>query len=149
MSTLQHAAVHENERAAGAWHAEWEPLRRLISLAGGVADRTSQLLAELSVDAERMRANVEAGGGDIMAEALVHRLRPLLGHSDSNEVVQRCLADARRRGVTFREAVGPMNRFTACWKSPTSIEVFEPRNWLGAASDFIDRALLAHEWAWA
>ena len=96
-----------------------------------------------------MRANVEAGGGAIMAEALVHRLRPLLGHRESTDVVHRCLADARQRGVTFREAVGADEQVRSVLDDADVDEVFEPRNWLGAASDFIDRALLAHEWAWA
>jgi 3-carboxy-cis,cis-muconate cycloisomerase len=149
VATVHQAAVHENERATGAWHAEWEPLRSLLALTGGVVDRTSRLVAELSVDTERMRANVDAGGGVIMAEALVHRLRRLVGHRESTDVVHRCLADARQRGVTFREAVGADEQIRSLLAVAEVDEVFASRNWLGAASDFIDRALLAHEWAWA
>ncbi len=148
VATLHHAAVHENERAAGAWHAEWESLRSLISLAGGVADRGSRLVADLDVDPARMRANLEASGGEVMAEALVQRLRPLLGHDGSSNAVQRCLADARQRGVTFREAVAADEQVRSVLEAADVDEVFEPRNWLGSAPEFIDRALLAHEQAW-
>jgi 3-carboxy-cis,cis-muconate cycloisomerase len=149
VATLHQAAVHENERAAGGWHAEWESLRSLISFAGGVADRCSRLLADLHVDPARMLANLEASGGEIMAEALVYRLRPLLGHDGSSTVVQRCLADARQRGGTFRAAVAADEHVRSVLAAVALDEVFEPRNWLGSTSDFIDRALLAHEWAWA
>jgi 3-carboxy-cis,cis-muconate cycloisomerase len=148
VATLHQAAVHENERAAGAWHAEWESLRSLISLAGGAADRASRLLADLYVDPARMRANLEASGGEVMAEALVHHLRPLLGHDGSSGVVQRCLAGARQRGVTFREAVSADKEVRSVLEAVDVEEVFEPRNWLGSASELIDRALLAHEQAW-
>jgi 3-carboxy-cis,cis-muconate cycloisomerase len=148
VATLHHAAVHENERAAGAWHAEWEPLRSLISLAGGVADRGSRLLADLYVDPARMRANLDASGGEVMAEALVQRLRPLLGHDGSSGVVQRCLVGARQRGVTFREAVSADEQVRSVLEAVDIEAVFEPQNWLGSASGFIDRALLAHEQAW-
>jgi 3-carboxy-cis,cis-muconate cycloisomerase len=49
---------HEHERAAGAWHAEWEPLGELLALTGGALAATRALLAGLEIDAERMRANV-------------------------------------------------------------------------------------------
>jgi len=148
VATMHQAAVHENERAAGAWHAEWEPLRSLMSSAGGAADRASRLLADLSVDPARMRANLDASRGEVMAEALVQRLRPLLGHEGSSSVVQRCLADAGQRGVTFREAVAADEQVRSALTAADVDEVFEPRNWLGSASEFIDRALLAHEQAW-
>jgi 3-carboxy-cis,cis-muconate cycloisomerase len=147
IATLHQAAVHENERAAGAWHAEWESLRSLVSLAGGVADRASRLLAELEVDPQRMRANLDASGGEVMAEALLLRLRPRL--ADASDVVQQCLADARQRGVTFRQAVADDEQVSGALSAAEVDEAFEPRNWLGSASAFIDRALLAHEQAWS
>jgi 3-carboxy-cis,cis-muconate cycloisomerase len=149
LATLHQAAVHENERAAGAWHAEWEPLRSLISLAGAVADRGARLLTELDVDSARMRANLDASGGEVMAEALVYRLRPLLGHDAASKAVQRCLADARQRGVTFRDAVAADEQLRSVLEPADVDEVFEPRNWLGSADEFVNRALLAHAQAWS
>ena len=35
VATVLSAAVHEGQRATGAWHAEWSPLRELLHLAGG------------------------------------------------------------------------------------------------------------------
>ena len=148
VATLHQAAVHENERAAGAWHAEWESLRSLISLAGGVADRGSRLLTDLHVNPARMRHNLEANGGEVMAEALVYRLRPLLGHADASSVVQRCLAAGRQRGVPFRDAVGADEQVRTVLSEVDVDEVFNPGNSLGSASEFIDRALLLHEQAW-
>ena len=49
---------HEHERAAGAWHAEWEPLSDLLALTGGAAVHVRDTLRDLEVDAARMRENV-------------------------------------------------------------------------------------------
>jgi 3-carboxy-cis,cis-muconate cycloisomerase len=49
---------HEHERAAGAWHAEWEALSGLLALTGGAAFHLRRTLDGLEVDAERMRANL-------------------------------------------------------------------------------------------
>ena len=51
---------HEHERAAGAWHAEWEALSDMLALTGGAAIHLRRTLELLEVDAGRMRANLRA-----------------------------------------------------------------------------------------
>jgi 3-carboxy-cis,cis-muconate cycloisomerase len=51
---------HEHERAAGAWHAEWEALCDALALTGGSAMHLRRTLETLEVDPERMRANLRA-----------------------------------------------------------------------------------------
>ena len=51
-------AGHEHERAAGAWHAEWHPLRELFVAAGSAAAWLADCLTHLEVDPGRMRANI-------------------------------------------------------------------------------------------
>ena len=54
------AAGHEHERAAGAWHAEWHPLRELFIVVGSAAAWLADCLTYLDVDPDRMRANIGA-----------------------------------------------------------------------------------------
>ena len=56
---------HEHERAAGAWHAEWQALSDVLSLAGGAAAAARASLEGLVVDTVRMRANMSS---DLTAE---------------------------------------------------------------------------------
>ena len=49
---------HELERAAGAWHAEWNALSEALALAGGATAAIRDCLDGLEVDAGRMRANM-------------------------------------------------------------------------------------------
>ncbi|MCA1846658.1 MAG: hypothetical protein LC792_26375 [Actinobacteria bacterium] len=57
---LTAAAGHEHERAAGAWHAEWLPLRELFTAVGSAAAWLADCLTYLEVDPDRMRANIGA-----------------------------------------------------------------------------------------
>ncbi|MEA2449891.1 MAG: 3-carboxy-cis,cis-muconate cycloisomerase [Thermoleophilaceae bacterium] len=50
---------HEHERAAGAWHAEWQPLSEALALTGGAAAAMRRVLEGLELDADRMRANLD------------------------------------------------------------------------------------------
>jgi 3-carboxy-cis,cis-muconate cycloisomerase len=51
---------HEHERAAGAWHAEWNALSDALAYTGGAAAALRATLEGLEVDAERMGANLSA-----------------------------------------------------------------------------------------
>ena len=55
---LTAAGGHEHERAAGAWHAEWRPLRELFVATGSAAAWLADCLTHLEVDPARMRANI-------------------------------------------------------------------------------------------
>lgn len=64
---------HEHERAAGAWHAEWEALGDVLALTGGAAFHVRRALDGLEVDPGRMRQNlrpetVSESGSDIAPE---------------------------------------------------------------------------------
>jgi 3-carboxy-cis,cis-muconate cycloisomerase len=49
----------EHERAAGAWHAEWAPLRSLLVSTGSAAAWLRTCLDGLQIHPERMRANLD------------------------------------------------------------------------------------------
>jgi 3-carboxy-cis,cis-muconate cycloisomerase len=57
---LAATAAQDHERAAGAWHAEWLPLRALLVAAGSAAAWLADCLTHLEVDGARMRANIGA-----------------------------------------------------------------------------------------
>jgi adenylosuccinate lyase len=52
---------YELERAAGAWHAEWNALSEALALAGGSAAAIRDSLDGLDVHADRMRSNMSDG----------------------------------------------------------------------------------------
>jgi 3-carboxy-cis,cis-muconate cycloisomerase len=68
VATLLASMEQEHQRAAGAWQAEWAPLRSLLLASGSAAAWLHACLEGLEVDAQRMRANLELPGG-VPAEA--------------------------------------------------------------------------------
>jgi 3-carboxy-cis,cis-muconate cycloisomerase len=59
VATLLAAMVQEHERAAGAWHAEWRPMRDLLVSTGSAAAWLSDCLRHLVVHADVMRSNLQ------------------------------------------------------------------------------------------
>ena len=58
VSVLFASVAAEDERAVGAWHAEWQPLREALRLVGGSAATMAEVLAALRVRPERMADNL-------------------------------------------------------------------------------------------
>ena len=56
------AIDQEHERAAGAWQAEWEALSGALAPRAARRSRVAAAIARLEVDADRMRANLDATG---------------------------------------------------------------------------------------
>jgi 3-carboxy-cis,cis-muconate cycloisomerase len=57
-SVIGASAVSSQDRPAGAWHAEWQPLRELLRLAGGAAARTADLVPGAAFDHGAMTRNL-------------------------------------------------------------------------------------------
>jgi 3-carboxy-cis,cis-muconate cycloisomerase len=57
-SALGASAVSQQDRPPGAWHAEWQPLRELLRLAGGAAARTADFVPGLVFDHDAMGRNL-------------------------------------------------------------------------------------------
>ena len=139
LATLAAAAEQEHQRAAGAWHAEWEPLTALLRLTGSASSWAAELLSGLTVDTSRMAANLAATKGLPLAEHVTSLLAGVLGAAQAHDLVaeagdaggQRRAAAARRaavraqaRGTARRRPASPPSRSTprssrpATWAPP-------------------------------
>ncbi|MGW6788955.1 3-carboxy-cis,cis-muconate cycloisomerase [Streptomyces chartreusis] len=94
-ATLYGSLAAEDERPAGAWHAEWEPLRDLLRLVGGAARDAVELAEGLRVRADVMRAHLDLTHGLIVSERLSAELAPVLGRARAKEVLTRLAAEGR------------------------------------------------------
>ncbi|HET8758975.1 MAG TPA: hypothetical protein VFM58_23365, partial [Solirubrobacteraceae bacterium] len=70
---LLEAMAGEHERAAGAWHSEWRALADALANTGGAAWALHEALGGLSVDADRMRANLAVEGDLGAADTFIDR----------------------------------------------------------------------------
>ncbi|POX52010.1 3-carboxy-cis,cis-muconate cycloisomerase [Streptomyces sp. Ru71] len=131
----------EDERSAGAWHAEWEPLRALLRLAGGAAHQTVELVCHLSVDAQRMRANTRLTEGQIVSERIAAVLAPLLGKAQARDLLNEASARSARTGEPLADVLRQDERASAHLTGTRLTDLFEPDAYTGAAGFLTDRAL--------
>lgn len=99
VSALHTAAVTVDERPDGAWHAEWEPFRTLLRVAGGTASTGRDLAAGLRVHTDVIAAHVAEAASDLLAERSRFAdgdAKPADYLGVSGEFVDRLLAEARK-----------------------------------------------------
>jgi 3-carboxy-cis,cis-muconate cycloisomerase len=58
LATVASSGAEGSERSAGAWHAEWQPLRTMLRLAGAAVERTADVAEDVSFDPEAMSRNL-------------------------------------------------------------------------------------------
>lgn len=131
VASLLAAMPQEHQRAAGAWHAEWLPLRELLVATGSAVHQLRRCLDALHVDAGRMRANLDLTGGALLAERVAAALRPVLG-AKAHEVV---------RGAALRGDLARDPALTAHLDPAELDRLLDPGGYLGSAPALIDRAL--------
>jgi 3-carboxy-cis,cis-muconate cycloisomerase len=144
IGSLHAASAHAHERADGAWHAEWLPLRELVSVVGGVAARATELLDGLTVDPGRMRENLDRSGGAIMAESVAARLFAALGRTEAQRLVAACARQAAESGTPLRDALLVEPAVAEHLDAAAVDEALDPRGRLGIAGVAVDEEVRRH-----
>jgi 3-carboxy-cis,cis-muconate cycloisomerase len=87
MSTLLVAELGEHERALGGWQAALVTIPELVDAAGGALDALDRIAARLVVNADRMKANLEALQGLVFSERLARVLAREMDRASAQALV--------------------------------------------------------------
>ncbi|KAA0588659.1 3-carboxy-cis,cis-muconate cycloisomerase (plasmid) [Azospirillum oryzae] len=138
------AQVQEHERGLGGWHAEWQALPDLCRLVAGAARHARETIAGLTVDAERMRANLDLTRGLILAEAVTMALGDRMGRMAAHSRVAEASRRAADTARPLRDVLAEDAEVMQALGADTLDRLFDPLNYTGSASHFIDRVLTLH-----
>ena len=136
-AVLHGSLVAEDERPAGAWHAEWEPLRELLRLVGGAARDAAELTERLRVHPDVMREHLGLTHGLIVSERLSAELAPLLGRARAKEL----LTEIARRTYSEGRSLAELLAGEPDLKDVDLDELTDPARYTGSAGALTDRAL--------
>jgi 3-carboxy-cis,cis-muconate cycloisomerase len=140
---MQGAMAGDQERATGPWQAEPLALPQAFVLTHGAAVATRGLAEGLMVDPARMRRNLDATSGLIVAEAVMMGLAPALGRAEAHHVVRRASDTALAEGIPLAAALARESAVTAKLDAAAIARLTDPTNYLGSTGAFIDRVLHA------
>jgi 3-carboxy-cis,cis-muconate cycloisomerase len=144
VSVMLAAMVQEHERGLGGWHAEWETLPEICTLAGGALVQTIAIVEGLEVDRARMAVNLDLSGGVILAEAVTMALGAKLGRMEAHELMEEASARAVRERKRLRDVLACDARVSAQLSAADLDRLLDPRNYTGQAERLVARVLAAH-----
>lgn len=146
VSVLYGAMTAEDERPAGAWHAEWQPLREALRQTGTAAELAAELVESLDARPDRMARNLEISNGLILTERLVGELEPLLGRDAARGLLTGCARESARLGSPLLDVMIAQADIKALIDSGRLTVgrlagLLDPAGYLGAAPELVDHAL--------
>ncbi|QDY75191.1 3-carboxy-cis,cis-muconate cycloisomerase [Streptomyces qinzhouensis] len=140
-AVLTQCLATEDERSAGLWHAEWQPLREALRLTGGAAHTAAELARGLTVHPERMRANLEATGGQIVSERVSAVLAPRIGKDAARQLLTRATLLAGTTGRPLADVLAELPQLDGVLTRADALALLDPAAYTGAAGPLVDRAL--------
>jgi 3-carboxy-cis,cis-muconate cycloisomerase len=140
-ATIFSAQVGDHERGAGPWHAEWPTLPTLLLVTSGALAAIVDIAEGLKIDAVRMRANLDATGGLIMAEAVTMALAEKIGKREAHHLVEAASKKAVAGKKHLRDVLTQDPKVAAYLSADKLRKLFEPMAYQGASQALIDRLL--------
>jgi 3-carboxy-cis,cis-muconate cycloisomerase len=139
---LFQSVVSEDERSAGGWHAEWQPLRECLRLAAGAAANAAELAAGLVVVPARMRENLGLTGGALVTERLTTILAPVVGKAPAKKLLTSVVEESDRTGTDLVELLAAALQLEGKHLDLDTVRsMLDPEQYLGASAALADRVL--------
>jgi 3-carboxy-cis,cis-muconate cycloisomerase len=140
-ATMFAAQVQDHERSAGPWHAEWSTLPTLLLVTSGGLAAIVDIAEGLEVDTMRMRVNLDATGGLIMAEAVTFALAEKIGKSEAHHLIEAASKKAVAAKKHLRDVLSAEPKVTSHLGAKQLAKLFEPMAYQGVSQTLIDRLL--------
>jgi len=142
-ATMFAAMPQEHERGLGGWHAEWETLPEIFLLASGALRHMADAIEGLTIDSDRMRENLDATRGLVMAEAVTMALAERIGRAEAHRLVEAACRRAAQEDTRLSDVLGRDSAVLAHLTEAQLDQLFVPESYIGVAEELVRRALAA------
>jgi 3-carboxy-cis,cis-muconate cycloisomerase len=142
---LYSAMADDHERGTGPWQSEMLALPQIFVLTAGALAHAVTLAQGLTVDTERMRRNLDATQGLIMAEAYMMRLAEKIGRDTAHHAVQAACGKALAEQRMLVDVLAEDPEISKHLDNPILARLGDPAQYLGDAPPMVDRVLALAE----
>ncbi len=136
VSTFLSSMVQEHERAVGGWQSEWATISAIVQAASLAATSMAEVAEGLTVNAARMRDNIEATHGTIFAERATMLLAKKLGRDAARKVVEQAVQQSIANDREFANVLAEMPEAKKALDASTTKDLQSPEAYLGVAEQF-------------
>jgi 3-carboxy-cis,cis-muconate cycloisomerase len=138
---MLNAMAQDHERATGPWQSEWLALPQIFVLTSGALAHAETLAAGLTIDAARMRANLDATQGLILAEAVMMALADKLGRGVAHHAVEQACARAIAEKQPLGDVLAADPAIAGQLDRAAIAALMDPARYVGEAGAVVDRVV--------
>lgn len=136
LANMHQALIQEHERGGAGWLSEWLTLPRMAALTGCALRHAGDLAARLEVRGDRMRANLNAANGLVLAEAATFALARHMPRAEAQAAVKAACVKTGETGRHLVDILAETVDAPVDWRA-----LRDPANYLGEAERLIDRVI--------
>ena len=137
LSAMHGSLIAEHERATHGLQVEWMTLPQMIAYSNTAIKKALFLSENLVVDAEKMRKNMEASNGLMLAEALKIALVEHMDEVCAGTILRRAIEKASKAQGHLIDMAKDMTEAPIDWK-----KLRKESKYLGSTEVFIDNVLV-------
>ncbi|MFM7633173.1 MAG: 3-carboxy-cis,cis-muconate cycloisomerase [Betaproteobacteria bacterium] len=145
VATMLSAMPNEHERALGGWQSEWETLPEIVALCASSLAQLHEVMDGLQINTDRMRSNIDATRGMVMAEAVVTELAHSIGRLQAHQIVEHACHHAYRQNTDLLTALQAEPQVTERLSKQRLAQLLDPHSSVGEAGMYVDRVLAAYQ----
>lgn len=135
------AMIQDHERPVGPTHLEWIVIPESFIMLSGSLKHSRFILENLVVYEDRMRDNLEMGGGLLMSESVMMGLAPKVGKKKAHEMVYPVAGRANDKGITLREALLKDKSIREYLTEAEIDKLIDPISYTGVADKMVENVL--------
>jgi 3-carboxy-cis,cis-muconate cycloisomerase len=136
LGAMHQAMIQEHERATSGWQIEWGTLPRMFELTASALRKAEYLSVHLAVDEARMRHNVSAANGLMLAEAISFALATTMSRKAAKALVTAACRTAQEENRHLVDVLRGQTDAALEWD-----RLKDETAHFGSAQAFIDRVL--------
>jgi adenylosuccinate lyase len=133
--------VHSHERDGRSWKGEWAIIPDATLAAGKSLALLKQLLADLQVHEQRMRANIDANRGFIYSERVMLALAKKIGKQSAHRTVYEIAMHAYEQGLHLKQALHNDSRLTGLLTAAEIEALFDLGSCTEQCAEMVDRVI--------
>lgn len=133
--------AQEHERAVGGWQAEWATVSNIVQATGVAAESAAEIAEGLTVDAARMRNNLDDTLGTVLAEKVMIFLGRKIGRDRAHQLLEEATRTAMAEKQPLARILAAMPEVTKHMDASALSKLAAPEDYLGSAGIFLRQQL--------
>ena len=133
----------EHERDGALWKIEWKAVPEVVILVGTSSAKAKNVFANLTVNAAKMRENLDIQRGLMQSEGIMLALGKKIGKQTAHSIVYQICMDTFEQHADFCEMLLKNDIVAKNMTREEIQKILDPEGYTGHAGEIVDRVLTA------